>query len=104
MSFRLTVTLFEREPSMRTQDVRKEVVTALAGSQFSLMSTKIFNDKRKNHRRFKLFIKKLNEEFSPTDDVELLEKLPDEYNLYFIGHPCCCSFTDVACVTRKAAL
>ena len=89
---------------MRTQDVREEVVTALAGSEFYLMSTKIFNDKRKSHRRFKLFIQKRNEEISPTDVVELLEKLPDEYRLYFIGHPNCCSFNNVACITRTAAL
>jgi len=97
-------TSFESEPAMRTQDVREEVNEALAGSDFYLTDRRIFNDKRKSHRRFKLFIQKRNEEFSPTDDVELLEKLPDEYKLYFIGHPCCCSYTNVACLTRTAAL
>jgi len=89
---------------MRTQDVREEVIEALAGTQFSLLSP-IYNDKRKNYRRFKLFIKKLNEEITIADANEILKSLDnDKYKLYYVGLPFCCSYSNVACLIRKATL
>ena len=98
------LTLFESEPTMRTQDVRNEVSKALAGTQFSLLSP-IYNDKRKNYRRFKLFIKKLNEEITIADANEILKLINNnKYKLYYVGLPFCCSYSNVACLIRKAAV